>query len=1661
MNVTPETVANKSAGSIHFVVGNVEAIDSEGNRRTLQIGDVVYPQEAVVTGVDGAIHIDLPDGQIIELSSNSEFSFPLFGQTALTAEPEVEIEAEQLEIEPPNDQTLSTDNTEQTNSGFGDQTILNLSAIQVEPEAGFDTSGRQAGTEDSTDFVAADVLAIDENDAPVAIDDLSVLGEGESLSVGRVNGLIDPNDFDSDGDILIVTGIRFGSESGAIGQPLIGSFGTLIVNADGSYSYTANQSATDVLNAGDVVNDTFTYTISDGRGGEATAKLEFEISGSNDNAFIGVDNQVNQDYLVQEAGGKNNKSFKKRNTASGKLKVTDADDGESSFATPTDTQLQGDYGVFTFDPNTGVWDYKLDQGLADKLNKNDKAQDTLEVKSADGTASTTITVDITGSNDKAVIKADSEFTQDYRVREAGGNDNNKFKNQNTAGGKLKVTDADEGEAYFQTPTDAALEGEYGSFTFDPTNGEWTYTLKDQMKADSLEGGEKFRETLKVTSADGTASKVIKVVITGTNDNPTLEAVPELSATEDDLESGFSVTKENSTLLNGAADVDDDHEALSIHKIKGSSGGAVNAGKTVTVELVREDTGEILNVRLTINADGSYSVLPADLDVLPEGVAATGEFSYSVKDDGNGKSALKTTTLTVTGSDDKSEIKLSAAGSDKGEVTEGQDTDPNTPEIDLKQSGKLTVTDVDGNTGFAINKTVFDSGKSTNQLAVGQLQIDADGEWHYEVDNDLIKYLGEGDTITEVYTVETTDGTKHDITITINGADIYGPGHQVDALDDPGQAKTVRYGSNDDIAAGVTHVSWDKTSVEAYSGKPGVSATAVDQSGATVNNQNTTANKVGVASGGSPDDSIEIQYKDNGTPETSDDTYESLSIGFKNLASSATVAVSGVAAGDSIKWVCYLNGQLVTEGSFDITADGSTEFAIDTNELFFDEIEFIPANENNSGFFVDWVETIEPDSAFQTYDFKTLRIPKEALLDNDSDSDNHGLSIVGIGGVNSPVDFDSASLIWNEADGEVVFYPGNDFDYLAPGETTEVTFEYTITDDDASDTATVTVTVVGQYLAAPANPPTVDRLETTDHTPILTGTAELPDQYILTVTVNGVTYSYDPEGDGSEPLQYDSDNKTWSLEIPDEDQLSDDVYDVTANVSVPGARLSDETDAELVVYSEPEAGAPAAPIIYATPRGTSLFTDFEATRFPVWGTVRAEEQGYQTENEAGRIEIGRESNYLNSSNPGDNQILELKAYDGDYNIFADIDSVKGEVFQFTFDHAGRKNNITNNDSAVEVWVYDLDENGKIINSTMLAFIDPSDAAALRTQTFYFAASGANTRFELLAAERGDSTGAIIDDIRVETVGYQSTSSIPLNVVAFTVNDNETLAVTVSNIPVGVTITDGTSGNAFTATEGNTEIDISGWDLSSMVLEPDADFIGNVSLEFTATATASGTSSSESVVNLNYTVYPDVLEEHRETGSNDPNVFETIDGSAENDAINGLAGNDIINGLDGNDILSGDQGDDTINGGAGKDFIDGGTGNDTLSGGEGGDLFIFKIADLLTGSTVQTDTITDFTLGNALSTGSNADILDISGLIDFGSSGSIDPASLQEKGITASFDELTSTATLSFTTMPGDDDPELKIVLSNSSNPNGWNDFKDGTVSGDDVLQQLINNGQLIV
>ena len=101
---------------------------------------------------------------------------------------------------------------------------------------------------------------------------------GATVSATAASGVL-AHATDADGDTLTVTAVSDAtSGAGTVGTSLAGAYGHLTLNANGSYSYVAdNSAAIAAAPTGSHLQDTFSYTVSDGNGGTATASLTITL----------------------------------------------------------------------------------------------------------------------------------------------------------------------------------------------------------------------------------------------------------------------------------------------------------------------------------------------------------------------------------------------------------------------------------------------------------------------------------------------------------------------------------------------------------------------------------------------------------------------------------------------------------------------------------------------------------------------------------------------------------------------------------------------------------------------------------------------------------------------------------------------------------------------------------------------------------------------------------------------------------------------------------------------------------------------------------------------------------------------------------------------------------------------------------------------------------------------------------------------------------------------------------------------------------------------------------------------------------------------------------------------------------------------------------------
>jgi len=311
------------------------------------------------------------------------------------------------------------------------------------------------------------------NHAPVAVDDDVAVVE-DALATGNV--LANDSDVDA-GDVLAVTAVGGDAIAPGGSRSIAGNYGTLTLNADGSYSYSPASAAAQALRAGQTATESFTYTVADTSGATSTATLSFAITGANDapvaKALTGT---------VSESGSK---VF----TAD----FIDVDQGDT-FNFSADTSgtkgkvTVGADGTFVYD-TAGKFEYlKAGQTATDSFNYT--------VTDAAGASSTkSVSVTIVGDNAAPVALADYNGVAQKGTLSVKASKGVLANDSDPDGDSLSVAAVNG----VSGAVGKAVEGTYGTLTL-KADGSYTYLANN--KAGSLPAKQVAQDQFEYTVSDG-------------------------------------------------------------------------------------------------------------------------------------------------------------------------------------------------------------------------------------------------------------------------------------------------------------------------------------------------------------------------------------------------------------------------------------------------------------------------------------------------------------------------------------------------------------------------------------------------------------------------------------------------------------------------------------------------------------------------------------------------------------------------------------------------------------------------------------------------------------------------------------------------------------------------------------------------------------------------------------------------------------------------------------------------------------------------------------------------------------------------------------------------------------------------------------------------------
>ncbi len=367
------------------------------------------------------------------------------------------------------------------------------------------------------------------------------------------NVLTNDTDVDSvgSGETKTVSGVAagsVGSAAGSVGVSVTGTYGSMNIAADGSYTYSvdnSNSAVQSLRTSSNTLSDVYSYTVTDTGGLTSTTQVTITIQGANDAPVA-----VNDTATAVEAGGLNNATSGTNPTGNVLTNDTDVDSGDNQTVTAVvsgarqtasggvATNVTGVYGSINIAAN-GSYTYTVDNSNASVQALRTAAQTltdvfTYQMMDAGGLPSlATITVTIQGANDTPTAVADTAT-----AIEAGGTANGTTGTNPTGNVLTNDTDQDSvanGETKTvsgvaagvvgsaSTNVGSAVTGSYGSITIN-ANGTYSYTVDNTNAA--VQALRTISQTLSdvftysMVDAGGlTSTTQITVTIQGANDAP--------------------------------------------------------------------------------------------------------------------------------------------------------------------------------------------------------------------------------------------------------------------------------------------------------------------------------------------------------------------------------------------------------------------------------------------------------------------------------------------------------------------------------------------------------------------------------------------------------------------------------------------------------------------------------------------------------------------------------------------------------------------------------------------------------------------------------------------------------------------------------------------------------------------------------------------------------------------------------------------------------------------------------------------------------------------------------------------------------------------------------------------------------------------------------------
>ncbi|WP_276310371.1 tandem-95 repeat protein [Pseudomonas laurylsulfativorans] len=1162
----------------------------------------------------------------------------------------------------------------------------------------------------------------------------------------------------------------------------IANVGTLVIGANGAYTFTpaANYNGT---------VPTVTYTVTDGSDTDDTSTLNISVTPVDD-SFT----DISENVTTAEDTAVTGSVLTGTSSVDGPVSVVSFTIGEATYVAGSTatianvgTLVIAANGAYTFTPAANY------NGTVPTV--------TYTVTDGSGTDDTsTLNISVTPVDDSFTDISENVTTAEDTA---------------VTGSVLTGTSSVDGPV---SVVNFSIDGVAGTFTAGQTatianvgtlviaaNGAYTFTPAANYN------GSVPTVTYTVTDGSGTDdTSTLNISVTPVDDSFT-DASETVSTLEDTAVSG--------SVLTGTSSVDGPVSVVNF-SIDGVA-GTFTAGQTATIANVGT---------LVIAANGAYTFTPA----------------------ANYNGTVPTVTYTVTdgsGTDDTSTLNISVTPVDDSftDISESVTTAEDTAVTGSVLTGTSSVDGPVSVVNFTIGETTYVAGSTATIANVGTLVIGANGAYTF---TPAANYNGTVPTVT--YTV--TDGSGTDDTSTLNISvtpvdDSFTDANEtVSTLEDTAVTGSVLTGTTS-VDGPVSVVSF---TIDGVAGTFTASQTAtIANVGTLVIGTNGAYTFTPAANYNGTVPTVTYTVTDgSGTDDTStlnisvtpvDDSFTDIS---ENVTTAEDTAVTGsVLTGTSsvdgpvsvvsftIGEATYVAGSTATianVGTLVIGANGAYTFTPAANyngtvpTVTYTVTDGSGSNDTST---LNISVTPVDDPSVLVADTKAVdedHVATGNVLGNDSDVDN-ALSVATFTIQGVPGSFTAGQVATISGVGTVTIATNGDYSFTpaANWNGTVPQISYT-TNTHSTSTLDITVNPVNDAPTVNSTSARGDEdhviavqlggsdIDGSVHHFTLTslpangkfyadaaGTIELTSSSVISATANGATVYFKPTGDWSGTTSF--------------------TYSSTDNGGLPSA-----TSATGTIVVAPVTDTPSLSL---TGGGTVASTDFQEVA--VSGSTidldvsKIGNGAWHTDNRGGAVEIGKASVY---GAGGDNQVIELERNTGDAsNLYTTIDAKSGTTYNVSLDYAPR--------AGVDNSLINVYWGGKLIGTL--------NTSTTGMQHYSFdvpVTADGNQKLEFRAGD-SNSLGGVLDNINVTQVlnsGLED-NAILLSTIQAHTNDadgSETLTVTLSGLPAGSMLTDGS--HTFNAANGSTSVDITGWNLSTLKLTPPTNFNGDIPLTVTATA-----------------------------------------------------------------------------------------------------------------------------------------------------------------------------------------------------------------------------------